>query len=163
VPAVRAWLLVVAFGCSSSEAPAKLAPPPPPQAPDTRPTVTFGNGASVRVEVVDTEPKIERGLMYREHLPPDDGMLFLLQIEQDWKFWMRNTLIPLDIIFITRDLTVAGVAANAEPRTDTLRSVGVPSLYVVEVNGGWCATHHVAAGSPVKFDGVTLHPVAADR
>jgi uncharacterized membrane protein (UPF0127 family) len=90
-------------------------------------------------------------------------MLFLLQIEQDWKFWMRNTLIPLDIIFINRDLTVAGVAANAEPRTDTLRSVGKPSVYVVEVNAGWCAAHHVAAGTPVKFDGVTVRPVAADR
>ena len=116
--------------------------------------MTFGDRATVRVEVVDTEPKIERGLMFREHLPPDDGMLFLLGVEQDWKFWMRNTLISLDIVFVTRDMKVAGIAANAEPKTETLRSVAAPSLYVVEVNGGWCAAHHVAAGTPVRFDGL---------
>jgi uncharacterized protein len=132
-------------------------PPTPPQnhEPDApRPTVTFGSNATVRVEVVDTEPTIERGLMYREFMPPDDGMLFLLDKEQVWSFWMRNTLISLDIIFITRQMTVAGVSANAEPKTDTLRSVGVPSLYVVEVNAGWCAAHHVKAGDPVRFDGL---------
>nr|HEX4315960.1 DUF192 domain-containing protein [Kofleriaceae bacterium] len=130
---------------------------------DSRPTVTFGSGATaatVHVEVVDTEPKIERGLMYRENLPLDDGMLFLLPVEQDWKFWMHNTLIPLDIVFVKRDLTVAGVSANAEPKTDSLRTVGIPSVYVVEVNAGWCASHHVTAGTPVRFTGVDPRAVS---
>ena len=162
MPAVRAWHLAVLIACSASEAPPKIAPPPP-RAPDTRPTVRFGNGATVRVEIVDTEPKIEQGLMFRTHLPPDDGMLFLLPVVQDWKFWMKNTLIPLDIVFVTPQMTVAGVSANAEPKTLTLRSVGVASQYVVEVNGGWCAAHHVEAGSPVTFDGVTMAPPGNDR
>jgi len=106
----------------------------------------------VTVEVVYTPPKIERGLMYREHLAPDAGMLFFMGTEYDWAFYMRNTLIPLDMIFITKDMTIAGVVANAEPKTETLRRVGKPSLYVLEVNGGWAAAHQATAGAKVRFE-----------
>ena len=155
-----ALAVVVASGvavaaCEHQDAPPLLSPPP--SSPDSRPIVTFTTAqgdATVRVEVVQSEAKVERGLMYREHLPPDDGMLFLLDEEKEWKFWMRNTLVPLDIIFITRDMKVAGVSANAVPRSEKLLTVGVPSLFVVEVNAGWAAAHHVSAGSVVKFAGV---------
>jgi uncharacterized membrane protein (UPF0127 family) len=83
-------------------------------------------------------------------------MLFLMPEDEIHTFWMRNTLIPLDMIFIQRDLVVAGVVENAEPRTDTLRSVGKPSSYVLEVNGGWAAAHGVGAGTKASFDGVNL-------
>jgi uncharacterized membrane protein (UPF0127 family) len=109
---------------------------------------------AVSVEVVATAAKIERGLMYREHLPPDEGMLFLMNEQRTWSFWMRNTLIPLDMIFIAKDMTIAGIVENAEPRTETLREVAAPSLYVLEVNGGYCAAHKVAAGAKVRFEGV---------
>ena len=109
---------------------------------------------SVAVEVVATEATIERGLMFRQHLPPDQGMLFLMPQEKVWPFWMHNTLIPLDLIFIASNMTIAGVVENAEPRTDTLRQVSAPSLYVLEVNGGYCAAHKVSAGATVRFEGV---------
>jgi uncharacterized membrane protein (UPF0127 family) len=108
----------------------------------------------VSVEIVATEAKIQRGLMFREHLPPDQGMLFLMDEDKPWAFWMRNTLIPLDMIFIGKDMKVAGVVENAEPRTETLREVKAPSLYVLEVNGGYCAAHKVSAGAPVRFEAV---------
>jgi uncharacterized membrane protein (UPF0127 family) len=107
---------------------------------------------TVAVEVVYTAPKIERGLMYREHLAPDAGMLFFMGHEYDWAFYMRNTLIPLDMIFITKDMTIAGVVAKAEPKTETLRRVGKLSLYVLEVNGGWAAANGVAAGAKVRYE-----------
>lgn len=110
--------------------------------------------AVVEVEIVSTPAQIERGLMYREHLPPDQGMLFLMTEEKEWSFWMSNTLIPLDMLFIAGDMTIAGIVANAEPRTETLRTVGKPSRYVLEVNGGYCASHKIAAGMKVRFDGV---------
>jgi uncharacterized membrane protein (UPF0127 family) len=113
--------------------------------------------ATVAVEVVSTAAQIQRGLMYRQHLPPDQGMLFLMEEERVWPFWMRNTLIPLDMIFIAKNMTVAGVVENAEPRTETLRQVDAPSLYVLEVNGGYCATHKIATGAKVRFDGVAPH------
>ena len=110
---------------------------------------------AVNVEVVKTPAKIERGLMYREHLPPDDGMLFLMGYENNHTFYMRNTLIPLDMLFITKEMTVAGIVEQAEPRTETLRSVGARSLYVLEVNGGWTKAHQITPGAKVRFDGVT--------
>lgn len=107
--------------------------------------------ATVTVEVVTTRAEIARGLMYRDHLPYDDGMLFLMGQDAVWSFWMRNTFIPLDMIFIARDLTVAGVIPNAEPCTETLRSINKLSLYVLEVNGGWAAAHQITTGAKVRF------------
>jgi len=131
--------------------------PPPPEAPKAKVVMTTPSGdVMVEVEVVATDAKIMRGLMYRQHLPPDAGMLFLMGKEYDWQFYMRNTLIPLDMIFIKQDMTIAGIVENAEPRTETLRQVHVPSSYVLEVNGGYTASHHVAAGAKVRFDGVKM-------
>lgn len=132
--------------------------PPPtsaPQAGGPRVHIATPRGeVPVRVEVVSTPPAIQRGLMYRQHLPLDAGMLFLMGDEIEHTFYMRNTLIPLDMIFIARDLTIAGIVENAEPRTETLRSVGKPSLYVLEVNGGWTRSHQVVPGAKVRFEGV---------
>jgi uncharacterized protein len=152
-----------AAACSSGgkrEDGAAVAPPDPPpsqQAQQAQPRVhiaTPGGEVSVDVEVVSTPPKIQRGLMYRQHLPLDAGMLFLMSDERVHTFYMRNTLIPLDMIFIGRDLTIAGIVENAEPRTETLRSVDKPSMYVLEVNGGWTRSHQVVPGAKVRFDGV---------
>ena len=131
--------------------------PPPPEEPKAKVVMTTPSGdVSVDVEVVATDAKIMRGLMYRQHLPPDAGMLFLMGKEYDWQFYMRNTLIPLDMIFIKKDMTIAGIVENAEPRTETLRLVHVPSSFVLEVNGGYTAAHHVIAGAKVRFDGVKM-------
>jgi hypothetical protein len=131
--------------------------PPPPEPPKAKVVLTTASGEiSVAVEVVATDAKIMKGLMYRQHLPPDDGMLFVMGKEYDWQFYMRNTLIPLDMIFIKQDMTIAGIVENAEPRTETLRQVHVPSSFVLEVNGGYAAAHHVVAGAKVRFDGVNM-------
>ena len=130
--------------------------PPENKVPAAQPTQviieTPAGPKTVTVEVVYTPPKIERGLMYREHLAPDAGMLFFMGSDYDWAFYMRNTLIPLDMIFITKEMTIAGIVQNAEPKTETLRRVGKPSLYVLEVNGGWAASHQAVAGAKVRFE-----------
>src|SRR5690606_1571305 len=106
----------------------------------------------VKVEVVATEPLIQKGLMYRRHLPLDAGMLFLMGgPEREHTFWMRNTLIPLDMIFIDREMTVVGVVENAEPLTETLRTVGKPSSFVLEVNAGFSKQHKIGPGTKVRF------------
>ena len=135
--------------------PPKTDPATPAELPAKVYLSTPRGDVAVTVEVVATGPKIEKGLMFREHLPPDDGMLFMMGYEHDHAFWMRNTLIPLDMIFIKKDMTVAGVSEMAEPRTESLRQVGVPSLYVLEVNGGWSRAHGVIAGAKVRFERVT--------
>lgn len=114
----------------------------------------------VEVEVVQKEAELERGLMYRKHLDPDAGMLFLMGETRVHTFWMRNTYIPLDMIFIKADLTVAGVAADAVPQDESLRSVDEPSLYVLEVNAGWAKKHGIGAGAKVGFVRVKNAPNA---
>lgn len=158
----RLLLLVVLAACSTGpkqqqreDAIMTAQPKPEPTAMPKVYLSTPTGDVAVTVEVVKTPAKIERGLMYREHLPPDDGMLFLMGYENDHTFYMRNTLIPLDMLFITKDMKVAGIVERAEPRTETLRRVGARSLYVLEVNGGWAKAHQVTAGANVRFDGVT--------
>jgi len=151
-------LLVVA-GC---EHPAKTDTQRGSDSPTPTPAVAPANGPkvvittpsgdiTVNVEVVSTDAKIERGLMYRQAMALDAGMLFLLPEIKDWTFWMRNTLIPLDMIFIRDNMTIAGIVENAEPKTETLRTVGEPSHYVLEVNGGWTKAHGVTKDEKVRF------------
>lgn len=109
----------------------------------------------VRVEFATERRDIERGLMFRERLDPDAGMLFVFPPPaRRHVFWMRNTIIPLDMIFIADDLQVVGVVENAEPLTETERAVGAPSRYVLEVNAGFAARHGVAAGTRVEVIGL---------
>jgi uncharacterized membrane protein (UPF0127 family) len=106
---------------------------------------------SVPVELARTPAEQQRGLMYRDKLDPQKGMLFLFPAEQQQVFWMKNTLIPLDIIFITAQRTVLGVAENAEPLTTSPRSVPGMSQYVLEVVGGFAKQHRISPGTPVEF------------
>ncbi len=115
-----------------------------------------GRSASVRVEVVRTEAELERGLMFREKLGADQGMLFIFPASGDHVFWMKNTLIPLDMIFIDEAGVVAGVVANAEPMTTTPRTVGAPSRFVLEVNAGWSTAHRVAKGDRARFERIAV-------
>ena len=83
-------------------------------------------------------------------------MLFLFSERTDHVFWMKNTLIPLDMLFIDEAGVVAGVVADAAPLTLTPRTPGpdVLARYVLEVRGGWAARHGVAPGARVLLDGV---------
>jgi hypothetical protein len=107
------------------------------------------------VEVARTPDELARGLMHRTSLAEGAGMLFVFPETAEHTFWMRNTLIPLDMIFIDEDRLVVGVVENAEPLTLEPRSAG-PSRYVLEVIGGWAARHGVAAGDRVAFENVDL-------
>ena len=162
---VRAALLLFLIACSSNGTKREdgAMPQKPEQQTPAAPSAkvqkvyldTPRGEVPVTVEVVDTWPKIEKGLMFREFLPADAGMLFKMGYEHDHAFYMRNTLIPLDMIFIKKDMTVAGISEMAEPRTETLRKVGVPSLYVLEVNGGYTRAHGVVAGAKVRYENIT--------
>jgi uncharacterized membrane protein (UPF0127 family) len=93
--------------------------------------------------------------MYRRSLEPGSGMLFLWPAPQDsLKFWMRNTYIPLDMIFLAADRRVVFVEENAEPLTDTPRGPNEPVQFVLEVPGGWARTHGIAPGVSATFVGV---------
>lgn len=104
----------------------------------------------VRVEIADTDATRERGLMFRRDLPQDHGMIFVFQATVEHGFWMHDTLIGLDMIFLGEDRSVVGVV-TAAPQTDTVRSVHKPSRYVVEVSAGEAAAHAVGPGTRAVF------------
>lgn len=106
------------------------------------------------VEVAGTPEARARGLMYRTNLPADTGMLFLFEETMVHGFWMHDTLLSLDMIFLDDTRTTLGVVAHAEPRTDTPRTIGKPSRYVVEVLAGEAAAHAVGPGTRAVFIGV---------
>jgi uncharacterized membrane protein (UPF0127 family) len=144
-----------------ARSPADPGAPADPPAPDVGlPTVmvtdTQGNAIRVSVEVVRTPQDRARGLMFRRELKANHGMLFLFDREEIQSFWMRNTFIPLDMLFIDRDGFVVGIVQNAEPQTNTSRTVGIPSQYVLEVTGGWSKKNHVGPGSRVDLGGIDL-------
>jgi len=154
VPRACLALLLYAplFACDTG-----TAPRPTPNADTTQATVTFATAAgevTVQVEVADTPAERTTGLMYRETLDPYRGMVFVFPTEEVLSFWMKNTYIPLDMIFVDHAFEVVGVVANAEPLTLDPRSVGVPSMYVVEVNAGFAAEHGIAAGTRLTMQGV---------
>lgn len=110
---------------------------------------------SVQIEVARSEEERRRGLMFRKHLDENAGMLFLFERTQPLTFWMHNTYVPLDMIFIESSMRVLGVVENAEPLTDTGRSVPGDSQYVLEVNAGFSRRHGLVQGTAVRFQGVT--------
>lgn len=93
-----------------------------------------------------------RGLMYRTRLDADAGMLFSWDSESPRSFWMRNTCVPLDMLFIAADGTIVGILEQV-PTLNTLpRAVPCPAQHVLEVNAGWTRQHGVAPGQKVEFE-----------
>jgi uncharacterized membrane protein (UPF0127 family) len=149
-PGMLVFALLLAGSCRGGASPAQGKDMP-------QPAVRFETPRGpwvVRVEVARTNPTRARGLMFRRELPSDHGMLFVFDETSNHAMWMHNTLIPLDLIYLSDDRRVVGVVANAEPRTDTPRGVDKPSRYVVEVGGGEAGAHGVAPGARAVFLGV---------
>ncbi|WDR05517.1 DUF192 domain-containing protein [Devosia rhodophyticola] len=88
------------------------------------------------VEVVDTPKSRADGLMFRQELAPDAGMLFDFKEERPVSFWMRNTFIPLDMIFVDAQGIVKTIHVNARPQDPTSIPSGVPVQFVLEIPGG---------------------------
>jgi uncharacterized membrane protein (UPF0127 family) len=108
----------------------------------------------VSVEIASNDETRARGLMFRRSMPEDAGMLFVFAEERHQSFWMKNTYLPLDMLFVDAKGTIVGIVENAEPHTLTSRSVPGVSKFVLELNGGWCARHGVAAGDRMTVEGM---------
>jgi len=115
-----------------------------------------GETVRVDVEVVRTEPERAQGLMHRRDLPSHAGMLFVFEQMEHQSFWMKDTSLPLDMLFIDDRLRVVGVVENAEPHTLDAREVEGDSQYVLEVNAGFVRCHGLGSGTRVRFQGVEL-------
>lgn len=120
--------------------------------------------ARFSVEVVDTRETRAEGLMFRESLPRSAGMLFIYDAPTAPSFWMRNTLIPLDIIFIAPDGAISRVHHEAVPLDETPIPGGDNVLMVLEINGGLARQFGIAPGSELRHprldQGAALWPCA---
>ncbi len=101
--------------------------------------VTHGGVKRFDVEVADTPRSREKGLMFRRSLAADHGMLFDFKTPQEVAFWMKNTLIPLDMVFISADGRIVSIAANAQPLSEVPIPSGGDVLGVLELRGGRAA------------------------
>lgn len=106
---------------------------------------------AVRLELAVTPSQRTRGLMYRRQLDERAGMLFVFPREHHQVFWMHNTYLALDMVFIRANNQVLGVVENATPMTDDPRQVEGDSQYVLELNAGFARRHGITAGTRVEF------------
>lgn len=119
-------------------------------------TVTLPNGKKVVAEVVTEQVDMMRGMMYRDSLAPNRGMLFIHGTPGAYGYWMYNVKIPLDIIWLDRNQTVVEMVANAQPcpgPASQCPSYGgkTSSLYVLELAGGVAAKHGIKVGDRLRF------------
>lgn len=146
-----------------------LGPPPPPARkamacpsdPSASPPV-LGTGRVVfreapeapalDVEVAKTPREHERGLMYRTSLAESRGMLFSWSDVRVRSFWMKNTCLPLDMLFLERDGTVVGILEEVPVLNEDLRSIRCPAGYVLEVNAGWSRRHGIVPGMKASIE-----------
>jgi uncharacterized membrane protein (UPF0127 family) len=132
-------------------------PPQTPRASRTEPEVVLtapGGELRVKVEIARSEPERQRGLMFRQSLADGRGMLFLFERPDRLKFWMKNTYIPLDMLFLDAQRRVIFIEENAEPLTLNPRGPEGDAQFVLEVPGGWARKHGIQPGVQARFEGV---------
>lgn len=106
---------------------------------------------SGQIEIASSEQKREQGLMYRDSIGRDQGMLFIFPQAEMQAFWMKNTRMPLDIIYIGPDQKIVSIAPNAQPYDETSLPSEGPAQYVLEIAGGLCIELGISPGDSVSW------------
>ena len=117
-------------------------------------TACFENRNCIFIEIADSESEREKGLMFRESLAKNSGMLFVFEKEEKYSFWMKNTLTALDIIWINEDKKIVDVFENAQPCKTEHCPIMTPkenALYVIEANSGFVKENNVKIGQVAKI------------
>ncbi|HXZ45818.1 MAG TPA: DUF192 domain-containing protein [Pseudolabrys sp.] len=140
---VLVWVSFVLLGLWVSAGPTRSA------GQQTVEIVSKSGVHSFAVEIADNAAEREKGLMYRKELPEGRGMLFDFHRDQEVSFWMQNTYIPLDMIFIRGDGQILRIAENTEPLSTRLIPSGGPVRAVLEVIGGTARKLGIAPGDRV--------------
>ncbi|MCS7135198.1 MAG: DUF192 domain-containing protein [Candidatus Aenigmarchaeota archaeon] len=116
---------------------------------------TANNTIKVRVEIADTEEKRRKGLMFRQNLKENEGMLFVFEEEMHVSFWMKNTFLPLDMIFISSNGTINEIKQNLKPcfhDTCEIYKSSHPSKYVLEVNANFAERNNIKVGDLIRIN-----------
>jgi uncharacterized membrane protein (UPF0127 family) len=107
----------------------------------------------LEVEIAGEDAARTRGLMYRTSMPENHGMIFSWDDERIRSFWMKNTCLPLDMLFIAADGTIVGILEQVPTLNLAARSVRCPAAHVLEVNAGWTRSHGIKVGSKAVIQG----------
>lgn len=111
---------------------------------------TTSGEKSFALEIADTDQNRSAGLMYRTNFPADRAMIFVFGEERQVMMWMANTPLPLDMLFVRKDGTIAHIAENTKPFSKDIVSSGAPVAFVIEVNAGIAAKLGIKAGDKVQ-------------
>ena len=106
----------------------------------------------IEIEIADNGPERQQGLMYRRSMDEAKGMLFIFQTEELQGFWMKNTYIPLDIMFVNKDKEIVKIHKNTTPFSETDLPSGKPAIYVVETVGGFADKYGLKEGDKIEFN-----------
>lgn len=142
--ALIAAFIVWPLALAAAEQPMMLPVDPVPLVVDTG-----AKEVSFRIEAADEGSERSRGLMFRKEMASDHGMLFVFQMQQPLAFWMKNTILPLDLVFIDEDGTVRAVLPGT-PFSEAPISPGMPVRYVLELNQGTAARLGIDPGDKVR-------------
>ncbi len=110
------------------------------------------NSPTIALELARTDSERQQGLMFRQSMQNDHGMLFFMPYDNDWVFYMRNTYIRLDMVFIDSAWRVVGVVENTSPLTEDHRSVGADSRYVLELTAHTAGKLGIRAGTQLVYE-----------
>ncbi len=105
----------------------------------------------IDIEIADDDEQRTMGLMYRDKMDENQGMLFIFDTEELQAFWMKNTILPLDIIFVNAKMEIIKIQRNAEPFSEKSLPSIKPAQYVVEVNAGYCERHGIKEGDKIAW------------
>jgi uncharacterized membrane protein (UPF0127 family) len=146
-------MLILALAC------AQRTPAPHPATTTTASAqrIILPDNYAVSVEVASDDATREQGLMFRDHLADDRGMIFLFPQAGEYPFWMKNTLIPLDMIWMDAQHRIVHVARNVQPcKADPCASYppNAQAVSVLELAAGVATKHHLADGNVLRFEGL---------
>jgi len=106
----------------------------------------------ISVEIADTPEKRQQGLMYRKTMKDNEGMLFIFETEDFRTFWMKNTLIPLDMVWMDPNYKVIYITKDAQPCVfDPCEMYVAPAKYVLELKGGWSDRNNLQVGDSIQL------------
>lgn len=106
---------------------------------------------TIRYATADDPEERNQGLMDVRYMPEDAGMVFFFETEEPQSFWMANTPLPLDIMYVNSDSVIVSIYQNTTPFSQTTLPSGEPAQYVIETNGGFSITHDIREGMKVRF------------
>ena len=106
----------------------------------------------ITIQIADNNAERAEGLMWRKYMPENEGMLFIFGDQELLTFWMKNTYIPLDMVFANKEGKIVRIYPDAAPLSEASISSNRPAKYVVELNAGFCAKYDINVGDKIEFE-----------